>query len=307
MFLSIIIPVYRVEATLNRCIESVVNQDFTDFEVILVDDGSPDNCRQLCDEWARKDYRIQVIHKSNGGLSDARNAGIGQAKGDYITFIDSDDYIGKHTFAPLAGYLKEHPETDIVEYPAILFYGSPKEQQLVFEPETVWTDMEAYWYEGLAYQHSYAWNKLYRASLFNDVRYPVGVVFEDICTLHRLLKNTRILATVNSGCYYYCYNPNGITATAKSRELRMHLMHHVGIIQATERRDAAFQAYYMQVLNIQIDVYEHSGDEPILPRIHVNPSNFHGSRKIKAFSANILGIKALCQIITLFHKLWKNH
>ena len=114
MKLSIIIPVYRVETTLNRCIESVVTQDFDDFELILVDDGSPDNCPQLCDSWAAKDRRISVIHKSNGGLSDARNAGIDMARGDYLTFIDSDDYLAEHTLAPLMQTLTQQPAIDIL-------------------------------------------------------------------------------------------------------------------------------------------------------------------------------------------------
>ena len=91
--LSIIIPVYAVETTLNQCIESVVSQDYNDFELLLVDDGSPDHCPQICDRWAAKDQRVRVIHQKNGGLSDARNKGIEEARGEYITFIDSDDYI----------------------------------------------------------------------------------------------------------------------------------------------------------------------------------------------------------------------
>ena len=91
MKLSIIIPVYDVEATLNQCVESVVTQDYNDFELLLIDDGSLDKCPQICDRWASKDKRIRVVHQKNGGLSDARNTGIELAQGDYITFIDSDD------------------------------------------------------------------------------------------------------------------------------------------------------------------------------------------------------------------------
>ena len=114
MKLSIVIPVYRVETTLDRCVESVVTQDYDDFEIILVDDGSPDRCPQLCDEWARRDPRISVIHKPNGGLSDARNAGIDVARGDFLTFIDSDDYIAPHTLSQL---MPLTDEADLIEYP----------------------------------------------------------------------------------------------------------------------------------------------------------------------------------------------
>ena len=167
MKLTIIIPVYNVEATLERCIESVVHQDFNDYELILVDDGSPDSSPAICDKWAVKDQRIHVIHKENGGLSDARNAGLDIAQGDYITFIDSDDFIDPHTYTPLMSYLADHPETDILEYPAVLFYNSEKQEDLRFPNQTVYHDMEDYWYHEKAYEHSYAWNKLYRKSLFD--------------------------------------------------------------------------------------------------------------------------------------------
>ena len=91
--LSIIVPVYKVEQYINKCIDSILNQTFTDFELILVDDGSPDNCGKICDEYAQKDERVRVIHKENGGVSSARNLGIDEAKGEYVSFIDPDDWI----------------------------------------------------------------------------------------------------------------------------------------------------------------------------------------------------------------------
>ena len=93
MKLSIIVPVYCVEATLDRCLQSIVSQSFADFEVILVDDGSPDDCPRLCDSWAQRDARISVVHQPNAGLSAARNTGIDRAQGEYLTFVDSDDYL----------------------------------------------------------------------------------------------------------------------------------------------------------------------------------------------------------------------
>jgi glycosyltransferase involved in cell wall biosynthesis len=301
--LTIIIPVYKVEATLERCIESVVNQDFNDYELILVDDGSPDGCPAICDKWAIKDQRIQVIHKKNGGLSDARNAGLDIAQGDYITFIDSDDFIDTQTYTPLINYLENHPETDILEYPAILFYQSEQQQDLRFPNQTVYHDMEDYWYQEKAYQHSYAWNKLYRKSLFDEARFPTGVVFEDICTLHKLLEKTQVLATINQGCYYYCFNPEGITATADGPALRMHLLHHISILNNSQRRDADFHVYYFQVLNIQIDTYIATGDLPMLPDFKLNPSYFEGSAKLKVILFNILGVKKLCKLISFFKRL----
>lgn len=307
MKLSIIIPVYRVEATLNRCIESVVLQDFRDFELILVDDGSPDNCPQMCDDWAERDERIRVIHQENSGLSQARNKGIEISQGDYITFIDSDDFIGPQTLEILADYLANHTETDILEYPAMLFCGSPQQRKLAFPKEKVYYNMMNYWYQGRAYKHSYACNKIYRRELFHEVRFPAGVVFEDICTLYKLLEHTRILATINRGCYYYCYNPKGITATADAKELRMQLMNHIGILRQTERRDRYFQLYYMSVLNIQLDLYNCTGDVPMMHDIHLSPKYFKGKDRIKAILLNMLGLKCLCVIFRKMPKRWKSH
>lgn len=113
MKLTVIIPVYCVEATLDRCVESVLRQDVPDMEVILVDSGSPDRCPQACDDWKARDSRISVIHKENGGLSDARNAALDVAKGDYITFVDSDDWISPDTYKPL---LERMGDSDLLEY-----------------------------------------------------------------------------------------------------------------------------------------------------------------------------------------------
>ena len=306
MKLSIIIPVYRVEATLNRCIESVVTQDFNDFELILVDDGSPDNCPQLCDSWAAKDQRITVIHKSNGGLSHARNAGIDIAQGDYLTFIDSDDYLAEQTLAPLMLKLTENPDIDILEYPVFVFYGSPKQYMLDFQGDMVYHDMDDYWFEDQAYQHSYACNKIYRTGLFQDVRFPKDIIFEDIHTLPQLLKKAKTVMTTSQGLYYYCMNNFGITATADGNALRMLLQPHVEIIRNCQRQDRDFQIYYLHVLNIQMDVYELTGDDPILPFHTLSPSHFEGVPKLKAIVLNMLGINNICKLNKTIHKLWRN-
>ena len=117
MLLTVIIPVYKTEQTLDRCIESVLSQDVPGgMEVILVDDGSPDNCPALCDAWAERDSRIRVVHQQNRGLGAARNAGLDIAMGEYVTFVDSDDYLAADTFQHLMQRLEEQPDVDILEY-----------------------------------------------------------------------------------------------------------------------------------------------------------------------------------------------
>lgn len=307
MKLSIIIPVYCVEDTLDRCITSVLHQNISDFEVILVDDGSPDNCPKMCDDWANKENHIKVIHKVNGGLSDARNTGINASQGEYITFVDSDDYLEENTYASLIHFLEEHKDIEILEYPIYIFYGSPKQHLLDFPLEAIYTDMEEYWYDGCAYEHSYACNKIYRRELFNNVRYPVGVLFEDVHTLPQLLKNTQVVATVNHGLYYYTSNPSGITSTADGNALRMLLAPHVEILSNNNLHNYYIDAYYLHVLNIQMDVFESTGDKPILPYRRIRVKDFYGIKKLKAIANNSLGMNTLCKLNKTIHKIWKNH
>ena len=194
MKLSVIIPVYRVEATLNRCLESVLAQNVEDMEVILVDDGSPDNSPVMCDEWAVKDVRICVIHKINGGLSDARNAGLDIAKGEYVTFVDSDDYLLPDTYGPLLNMIGT---CDIIEFSVA--------DRLTLQ-DCCYDDMSKYWLESQAYSHAYAWNKIYRRSLFDGIYFPKGEIFEDVIMLPKLLRQAQRVMTTSKG--FYCYHCN---------------------------------------------------------------------------------------------------
>jgi len=301
MKLSIIIPVYRVEKSLERCLESIVRQSFQDFEMILVDDGSPDRCPQICDEWAGRDPRIKVIHKANGGLSDARNAGIERAQGEYLTFVDSDDYLDTDTYERVMPLMEQN---DIVEFPVYWHYGAADQHILEFG-ETTYQCMEDYWLRGMAYEHTYAWNKIYRRTLFEEVRFPKGQVFEDVATLPLLLEKARRVTTCRQGLYYYTYNAEGITAKATGRELTMLLESHLPYIRRyAANPDDAFDRYYMHVLNIQLDVCETTGCEPRIPNIficslgkHLNPLE-----RLKSIALNILGINRLCKINKFIHQ-----
>ena len=295
MKLSIVIPVYDVESTLDRCLKSVVEQSFADYEVILVDDGSTDRSPQLCDEWARKDPRIKVVHQQNGGLSAARNMGIDQAQGDYITFIDSDDYIGEGTLEAVMSRLDD--SIDLIEYPIWRFYGAPH-QSLLQLTDTTYDDTAGSWLDGQAYDHTYACNKVYRRRLFDDVRFPVGRVFEDAYTLPRLLRKVRHVATTSAGCYYYCWNAKGITSTAQGNELRQLLDAHLTAQMPMDDR------YYLKLVNIQIDVCELTGDEPRLERRHVRPAGTV-RQTLKAVILNMFGIKGICNISKIIHKVRK--
>ena len=287
MKLTIIIPVYRVEATLDHCVESVLRQAVTDMEVILVDDGSPDSCPQKCDQWADRDNRIQVIHKENGGLSDARNAGIDIAQGDYLTFVDSDDWLEENTLAPLLDMMGD---ADLLEYSI---------HQRLTLPDCTYTDMNDYWLRGQAYLHTYACNKIYRRSLFDNVRFPRGKVFEDAWTLPLLLRQCHKVMTTSRGFYHYQWNPDGITAKADGHQLAMLLEAH--LTNGMPVNDI----YYLHLLNIQIDVCERIDVPVTLPFQRVHYGRLHGVQKIKAVANNLLRINALCKIDHFIHHFKK--
>lgn len=300
MKLSIVIPIYCVKHTLDRCVESVLAQDVLDAEVILVDDGSPDSCPQKCDEWAVRDRRISVIHQANMGLSGARNTGIEAAQGDYITFVDSDDYLEHNTLNALIATCYVHPEYDIVEYPAVLFEGSNRQQLLSFQDKAYHSSKD-YWDGAKAYLHTYACNKVFKRKLFDDVRFPVGKKFEDVYTLPLLLQKASIIATSSSGLYHYCYNSQGITTTAGTTEWRMLLDAHL-CIASNPMLQPLTDEYCIHLLNIQLYNNELTGDPPQIPDLH-----FHHLYSIKTILYQILGIRTLCLLNRIFRKIAKRH
>lgn len=330
MKLSIIIPVYQAQDTLDRCIESILLQSFTDYEIILVDDGSTDECPILCDNYTQKDHRISVIHKQNGGLSDARNAGIRQAKGEYITFIDSDDAIQEETLQPLIDELLIHPDIDVIEYPVKERIGHPtKEKLLTFYKKSYENNID-YWLGEQAYNHAYAWNKIFRRTLFKNISFPKGKNFEDIQTIPYLIglipaektiiRNVKVRVT-NIGCYLYYWNDKGITACAKYDDLlNLYTGQSVALIHTFKkigyREDVmlkykhSINIYLTQILNVLMDLYELSGKyENCYPLINYTKL-ISSKRLLKSFKLNlllILGYKRLCKLNKLIHKIYRHH
>lgn len=304
MKLSIVIPVYQVENTLRRCVESVVRQTFDDYEVILIDDGSTDHSPTLCDALAEEDRHIRVIHQRNGGLSSARNAGIEAAQGEYITFVDSDDYLGDGTIAILMSRLGAHPDMDILEYPVFWHHGS-KEGHILKFGIGEYTDMDEYWLKGKGYAHAYAWNKIYRRQLFEKVRFPERRLFEDVYTMPWLLAHAHRIGTTEEGIYYYSYNPDGISLNPGGEGLTQLLETHV---EQLERMGIAHQLteYYAHVLNIQIDTYAATRQSPILPtadfrRKEISELPITGKMKLKLHLLKLIGMKNLCKLFKLIH------
>jgi len=224
--ISIIVPIYKVEKYLERCVDSLLCQTYKNLEIILVDDGSPDSCPQICDEYAKKDNRIKVIHKQNGGLSDARNVGIDVCSGDYIMFVDSDDWVEKNICEYLLELVKKY-DADF----SMCGYVSQKEKQIssiVQEREEICYYFNEQVLDQLQQTNikllCTAWAKLYKRALFNSLRYPVGKLHEDEFVLHHILFNTKSFIYSSLPLYNYFIRSGSITSSMTDKNLEDKLL-----------------------------------------------------------------------------------
>lgn len=208
--ISVIVPIYKVEKYLNRCVDSIINQTYQNLEIILVDDGSPDNSGLISDEYASIDHRVKVIHQSNGGLSDARNAGIDIATGDYIGFVDSDDFIHPDMFRDLYDRIQKH-DADIAQ----CSYRAVTEDTFIdpgADNEKVINNLEALELIYTRYNVDYvvAWDKLYRKHLFDSIRFPKAKIHEDEFTTYKLFYLSGKIVVFDKKYYYYYQSPDSI-------------------------------------------------------------------------------------------------
>lgn len=210
---SIIVPIYKVEPYLRRCLDSIVNQTYTNLEIILVDDGSPDNCPKICDEYAAKDKRIIVIHKENGGLSDARNAGLDICKGEYISFVDSDDWVEDRYIEVLIENAQKEG-ADVVIGENIQTEGCSKQSEKNVSIKT-FTSNEAlkHLFSQNHIAFTVSWGKLYKKSLFTSLRFPLGKYHEDEFTTYILFYNSKKIVYTSEILYYYYQRADSIVST----------------------------------------------------------------------------------------------
>ena len=216
--ISVIVPVYNVESYVAECIESIQNQTYMNLEIILVNDGSTDASGDICDQYAAYDERIQVIHKENAGVSAARNTGIESANGDYIGFVDSDDYIAPTMYEDMLKLMAEH-DLDIIECTAFRNNGDTNIEGCNDGSLEIFNRDEAL--KMAMYDCFVAvWSQLYKRRVISDVRFPVGRKFEDSAVSYLFIANTKRVGHINRCLYYYRLNPNSTTQTsfdAKSR------------------------------------------------------------------------------------------
>lgn len=224
--ISVIVPVYNVEKYLDTCVQSILAQTYKNLEVILVDDGSPDFSPSLCDQWQQRDSRVKVIHKKNGGLSDARNAGIDASSGDYLAFVDSDDYISPVMYEELLRVAKE-TDADIVTSNLCFVSEGKKEYGHInlpafpatFGPDEM-LEIELGHTMVEAPEYVTSCNKLFKRRVFftsEMIRYPVGKLYEDAYTTYRLYHASRRTTVVNNAYYFYIMRDGSITHTLTQR------------------------------------------------------------------------------------------
>ena len=200
--LSVIVPVYNAEKYIRDCIDSVLNQTFTDFELILVDDGSPDRCGDICDEYAKQDGRVKVIHKKNGGVSEARNMGLDHARGAYISFVDPDDWIELTMFQETLVFCQQH-ETDIVCFEVCERKHGGQYVHYRFDKDCVFTARDATEKILTDIIDNSPCNKIYKKEVWKAVRFPVGRRFEDVATIYKTFYNAEKTGYIKK--YYYNY------------------------------------------------------------------------------------------------------
>lgn len=252
--ISVIIPVYDVEIYLPKCVESVLRQTYPNLEIILVDDGSPDNSGQICDAFAERDPRVRVIHQKNGGLSKARNAGLDAASGEYITFLDSDDWITEDAY--------EHLLSLIRKYGVKLVSGGninvdsktgeqtlgicPKKEEKISAEEMVG---RMFMWDGC---DSSVCDKLFHRSMLENFRFPEGKVCEDVAVTYKIILQTDSVVMTEKPFYYYLHRADSITTAAFS-EKTFHFSEHTSVIYPYIRDNhpsIEAQARYMRVRSL---------------------------------------------------------
>lgn len=218
--ISVIVPIYGVESYLQQCVDSIINQTYTNLEIVLVDDGSPDNCGKICDEYATKDNRIKVIHKQNGGLSDARNAGLSKITGEYLLFVDSDDWMEYNGIEILYELACEHSADLVIggvekidDETENIIWTTATEEPPFYQYYTKQEAMKDIFLNGCA-----SWARLYKRNIHADIIFPIGEVNEDEAIVLNILERCQTIVKTNRVVYKYRYRKQSITSTKWHRK-----------------------------------------------------------------------------------------
>lgn len=293
--ISVIVPVYRVEPYLHRCVDSILGQSYTDFELILVDDGSPDNCGAMCDEYAEQDSRIHVIHQKNGGLSAARNAGIdwvfANSDSQWLTFVDSDDWVHKEYLQTMLTAALQHGTTQALcdMLPTDKFVEDAALSSgyvLIMNAEQAYID-----HYGLCL---HACGKILHRSLLTSLRFPEGKIHEDAFVTHILTFASARIAICDVPLYYYFGNPGSITRTKwtqnrlhefEAHEIRLAYLQEHGYQKAyVSELEAYTWGMFAQIQDLKLLSKENANYQKYMKEIHAKAMpRFREARKYGLF------------------------
>lgn len=251
--ISVIVPIYKVESYLDRCIQSIVNQTYKNLEIILVDDGSPDRCPIICDQWGEKDQRVKVIHKRNGGLSDARNAGMKIMTGDYVSYIDSDDWIAEDMYETLLTAIKKN-NADICECSFERISIVPQNTRKQQDNSVTILDRESALLAAVKEKvQPVVWNKLYKKEIVEALWFEVGKCNEDEFFTYKAIDRAEKIVQIPYVGYYYFFREDSIineTYTIKrldgleARYERMKYLKKYPEIYGVAKRQLVFNCMY---------------------------------------------------------------
>ena len=314
--LSIIIPVYNVEQYIDQCIQSIFAQKFQGYEIILVDDGSTDNSGQICESYAQKDKRVKVTHKTNGGVSSARNIGLQKANGKYLTFIDPDDFIDENTFKDNMDIILKNSEIDILQYPFCRYYNSehieiitPPIRQYIKGKEEIFSN----WWSGTPIHYSTC-NKIFKKEIFSNITFLEGHVSEDTRLIIDFYKKIKVIYLSEKGRYYYRKREDSLTSNYsydKHLDLfQAHLCIYAELIKypsLASKKVLAFERMFRRL--IQAQQSNSSANLAIefqqLNKLFPNWKdilNSQGNNKAWIFTAKIIGSKIFTKLFIYYLK-----
>lgn len=303
--ISVIVPVYNVEKYVRKCVSSILEQTYNDLEIILVDDGSTDNSGKICDEMSNIDGRITVIHKNNGGLSDARNVGIDIMSGKYVTFVDSDDWLEKEYIEYLVYLIKKYnANISVCEFYNITDSGKIINKYIGDGSEIKLNAMEAV--EQLARAELFstsAWGKMYDVTVFEKIRYPIGKLYEDIPVTYDIFLDNSIVAFGARPLYNYFYRENAISNVIFN-EKRMDALYHIeaAMTKMIKKYPEFIELAYARIFNVSFNIYLTFGNNEDTKKYYKKIRNNLKKYRFKIIFASELNsnikIKALCSLFS---------
>lgn len=296
MKLSIIVPLYNVERLMGRCIDSILAQQFDDYELLLVDDGSTDGSGKTADAYAARNSRVRVFHKENGGLSEARNLALSHARGEYLMFVDGDDEIKQDTIPVLMEKVEADKSIDILEFPMSERPYTPT-QHLFTPGEHNYADCMD-WLAMHGIEHAWVCNKIYRKDFLGDARFEPGKKFEDVIMLKQLLLKNPHIATTDEGMYLYHWNEQGIVSQSTRKNLKPLLEAQISLVKGLgiDTHERRWHRLYANMFATQLYVYRQTG-EIMLKGQHLEVKRYNSRNDaIKAAALNILGMKNSCRL-----------